>query len=103
MSSYHSLQRSKWECRYPVDFIPKYRKERIFGQIKQHLGSVFRKLAEERESEINEEHLMSDHVHMLISIPREEARPTLSPLRQTTRGRSEREIWSLLPHPPKRE
>jgi putative transposase len=32
-------------------------------------GEVFRKLAEQKESRIEEGHLMSDHVHMMISIP----------------------------------
>ena len=50
-------------------FIPKYRKKRIFGEVRRHLGQVLRRLAEQRESEIEEGHLMADHVHMLISIP----------------------------------
>ena len=33
------------------------------------LGEVFRRLAEQKESRIEEGHLMSDHVHMLIAIP----------------------------------
>jgi putative transposase len=33
------------------------------------LGEVFRDLAGRRESRIEEGHMMSDHVHMLISIP----------------------------------
>jgi putative transposase len=50
-------------------FIPKYRKKRIFGAIRKRLGAVFRGLAEQRESRIEEGHLMPDHVHMMISIP----------------------------------
>ena len=69
MSEYRSLNHSRWECKYHVVFIPKYRKKVIFGQIKQYLGTVFRKLAEQRECQIEEGHLMSDHVHMMISIP----------------------------------
>lgn len=69
MTEYRSLNHSRWECKYHIVFIPKYRKKIIFGQIKQYLGEVFRKLASQRESEIEEGHLMSDHVHMLISIP----------------------------------
>ena len=69
MSDYQSLAHSRWECKYHVVFIPKYRKKRIFGQIKQYLGPVFRRLAEQRESQIEEGHLMPDHVHMMISIP----------------------------------
>ena len=37
--------------------------------LRQHLGEVFRKLAQQKESRIEEGHLLSDHVHMLIAIP----------------------------------
>ena len=50
-------------------FIPKYHKKAIFGRIRSELGQVFRCLAEQRESQIEEGHLMPDHVHMMISIP----------------------------------
>jgi len=64
-----STNHTKWECKYHIVFIPKYRKKVIFGQIKKELGTVFHSLAEQRESVIEEGHLMPDHVHMLISIP----------------------------------
>ena len=69
MTDYKSLCHTKWECKYHIVFIPKYRKKRIFGGIRRHLGDVLRRLAEQRESRIEEGHLMPDHVHMLISIP----------------------------------
>jgi putative transposase len=69
MSNYRSLSHTKWDCKYHVVFIPKYRKKRIFGAIRRRLGTVFRQLAEQRESRIEEGHLMPDHVHMMISIP----------------------------------
>jgi putative transposase len=50
-------------------FIPKYRKKAIFGQIRSDLGDVMRRLAEQKESQIEEGHLMPDHVHMMISVP----------------------------------
>ena len=64
-----SLSHTRWECKYHVVFIPKYRKKVIFGQIRKELGDVFRRLARQKDSEIEEGHLMSDHVHMMISIP----------------------------------
>ncbi len=64
-----SLSHSRWECKYHVVFIPKYRKKTIFGHIRRELGEVFRRLAKQRESWIEEGHLMPDHVHMMISIP----------------------------------
>ena len=69
MTDYGSLRHTKWECKYHVVFIPKYRKKRIFGGIRRYLGQVLRKLAEQRESRIEEGHLMPDHVHIMISIP----------------------------------
>ena len=69
MDEYESLSHSKWECKYHVVFIPKCRRKTLYGQLGQYLGEVFRKLAEQKESRVEEGHLMPDHVHMLISIP----------------------------------
>ncbi len=41
----------------------------LYGELRQYLGKVFRKLAQQKESRIEEGHLLSDHVHMLIAIP----------------------------------
>jgi putative transposase len=52
-----------------VVFIPKYRRKVLFGHIRRELGSVFKRRAEQKESSIEEGHLMGDHVHMTMSIP----------------------------------
>ena len=69
MDDYESLSHSKWECKYHVVFIPKYRRKTLYAELRRYLGEVFRKLAEQKESRIEEGHLLADHVHMLISIP----------------------------------
>ena len=69
MDEYESLSHSKWECKYHVVFIPKCRRRTLYEQLRRHLGEVFRRLAEHKESRIEEGHLMSDHVHIMISIP----------------------------------
>ena len=70
MKDYKSLSHTKWDCKYHVVFIPKYRRKRIFGTLRQHLGEILhRELAKQKESRIVEGHLMADHVHMCISIP----------------------------------
>ena len=69
MDEYQSLSHTKWDCKYHVIFIPKYRRRALYGQLRRHLGEVFRKLAEQKESRIEEGHLMADHVHMMIAIP----------------------------------
>src|SRR5438045_6111414 len=69
MDDYESLSHTKWECKYHVVFIPKYRRKVLYGELRQPLGDVFRKLAAQKESRIEEGHLRPDHVHMMISIP----------------------------------
>jgi len=64
-----SLSHTRWECKYHVVFIPKYRRKVLFGQIRRELGEIFHRLAEQKESEVEEGHLMPDHVHMMLSIP----------------------------------
>ena len=50
MSNYKSLQHTKWECKYHVVFIPKYRKKAIYGELRRHLGEILRRLAGQKES-----------------------------------------------------
>ena len=69
MDEFESLSHTKWDCKYHVIFIPKYRRKALYGQLRQHLGEVFKKLAQQKESRIEEGHLMVDHVHMMIAIP----------------------------------
>lgn len=69
MEDTESLNHTKWECKYHVVFIPKYRRKSLYKELRRHLGEVFRSLASRRESRVEEGHLMVDHVHMLISIP----------------------------------
>ncbi len=64
-----SRSKPQWECKYHIVFIPKYRRKTLYGELRQQLGEVLRKLAEQRESRIEEGHLMADHGHMRISIP----------------------------------
>lgn len=69
MKDTHNLNHTKWECKYHVVFIPKYRRKVLYGGLRTRLGDVLRELAAQRDSRVEEGHLMSDHVHMLISIP----------------------------------
>ena len=69
MKEYQSLSHTTWDCKYHVVFIPKCRKQRIFGVLRRELGTIFHELAGQKESQIVEGHLMPDHVDMCISIP----------------------------------
>ena len=69
MKEHQSLSHARWDCKYHVVFIPKRRKKKVFGALRRHLAEMLHELAKHKESKIVEGHLMSDHVHMCISIP----------------------------------
>ncbi len=63
-SAYQSLSHSKYECKYQVVFVPKYRRKARGGELRRKLGAIFHELARQKECQIIEGHLMPDHVHM---------------------------------------
>ncbi len=65
----HTLAHAQWECKYHVVWIPKGRREVLYGRLRTHLCAVFRELARQKECTVEEGHLCPDHVHMLLSIP----------------------------------
>ena len=69
MDKFESLSHTSWDCKYHVIFIPKRRRRTLYGELRKHLGEVFRALAAQKESRILEGHLMPDHVHIMIAIP----------------------------------
>ncbi len=69
MERYESLHHTKWECKYHLVWIPKYRKKVLYGQLKKDLVPVLRELISHKESEVLEGTMKVDHVHMVVSIP----------------------------------
>ena len=64
-----SLNHTRWECKYHIIWIPKYRRKMLYGQIRREMGEMFHSLARHKESRILEGHLQPDHVHVLMAIP----------------------------------
>ena len=64
-----SLEHTRWRCQYHVVFAPKYRRLAIYGELKQDIGYILRKLCERKGIEIIEAEACVDHIHMLVSIP----------------------------------
>ncbi|ABA58408.1 Transposase IS200-like protein [Nitrosococcus oceani ATCC 19707] len=69
MPDYKRLTHTKWGCKYHVVFIPKKRREWIYGNLRKYWGEIFRALATRRRVEIVEGPLMRDHVHICLNIP----------------------------------
>ena len=69
MNEQQSLSHTVWDCKYHIVWIPKYRKKSLYKELRRYVGSVLKDLANRKESRIEEGHLLSDHIHVLISIP----------------------------------
>lgn len=63
-----SLSHTRWNCKYHIVFAPKYRRQIIYGKIKNDIGKILRTLCERKGVEIIEAEACSDHIHMLVSI-----------------------------------
>ena len=69
MNDIGRLRHSVWQCKYHIVWIPKCRRKVLYGQLRRELGEVFHELARQKECRIEEGHMQSDHVHVLMSIP----------------------------------
>ena len=69
MKDINSLSHTAWNCKYHIVFAAKYRRQIIYGKIRNDIGKILRKLCEWKGVEIIEAELCPDHIHMLVSIP----------------------------------
>ena len=69
MNDVKSLSHSKWRCKYHIVFVPKYRRQVIYNQIKVDTGKILQDLCKRKGVEILEEECCPDHIHMLVTIP----------------------------------
>ena len=63
-----SLSHTRWNCKYHIVFIPKYRRKAIYGKLRADIGGILRQLCAYKDVEIIEAHAMRDHIHMLVKI-----------------------------------
>jgi putative transposase len=69
MHEWESLSHVRWECKYHIVIIPKYRKKVLFGRLNKQIGRILRELCEQRGVELIEGKGTADHIHMCLSIP----------------------------------
>ena len=65
----NSLSHTRWNCKYHIVFAPKYRRQIIYGKLKQDIGKILRDLLTRKGVKIIEAELCPDHIHMLVEIP----------------------------------
>ena len=69
MHDWESQAHVKWDCKYHLVFVPKYRRKAIYGSLRQQIGRILRELCEQMGVELLEGHALADHVHLCVSIP----------------------------------
>ena len=69
MHDWQSLSHVRWECKYHVVVIPKYRQKVFYGKMRRRIGAILRDLCRQRGVGLLEGHCMADHVHLCLSIP----------------------------------
>lgn len=68
MHDWDSLSHVRWDSKYHVVIVPKYRQRRLYGYCKRKIGEILRDLCRQRGVELLEGHLMSDHVHLCLKV-----------------------------------
>ena len=69
MHNWQSLSHVRWECKYHVVIVPKYRKKKLNGKFRERVGQIIKDLCRQRGVEFIEGHLMPDYIHMCLSVP----------------------------------
>lgn len=69
MKEWQSLAHTKWECKYHIVFVPKYRHKIFFGKMRKRVGELIRELCRQKDVSLLEGYTMPDHIHMCLSIP----------------------------------
>jgi putative transposase len=69
MHEWQSLSHVRWDCKYHVVIIPKYRRKALYGKLQAQVGKILRELCRQRGVELVEGKAKVDHVHMCLAIP----------------------------------
>ncbi len=69
MHEWQSLSHVRWDCKYHIVIIPKYRRKVFYGRLRRQIGTILRDLCRQRGVELMEGHAMPDHIHLCLSIP----------------------------------
>jgi putative transposase len=65
----NTLSHTRWECKYHIVFAPKYRRQVIYGKIREDICEILSSLCKRKGVEIIEAEWCPDHIHMFVRIP----------------------------------
>ena len=69
MKDWQNVAHVKWECKYHLVIVPKYRRKVLFGRSRRQVGTILRQLCRQKGVDLLEGHAMPDHIHLVLSIP----------------------------------
>jgi putative transposase len=69
MHDWESLSHVRWECKYHVVIIPKYRRKMLYGKLRGKIGAILRDLCKQKGVEVLEGKARPDHIHICLSVP----------------------------------
>ena len=93
-----SLAHTKYNCTYHVVFIPKYRRKKMYGELRRDVVEILRRVCEIEGIKLIKGAVCSDHVHMNISVP---PKISISTAMSRIKGKSSLMIFDR--HPEKRD
>ena len=80
MRDWKSQAHVKWECKYHIVWVPKYRRKVLYGKVRTRTREIIRDLCGQKGVEIVEGNVRKDHIHLCLSIPPKFERPAKSHL-----------------------
>ena len=96
MKDWQSQAHVKWDCKYHIVIVPKYRRKQLYGRLRRGVGEILRELSCQMGVEILEGHLMPDHVHMLLRVaPRYSVANTIGRLKGQSAIRIHRRLMKV--------
>ena len=69
MPDWETLSHARWECKYYVVIIPKYRRQVLYGKLRRQVGAILRELCRQKGVELVEGKALPDHIPRCLSIP----------------------------------
>ena len=69
MREWKSQAHVKWECKFHIVILPKYRKKVIYGRLRRSIGGILRELCRHKGVELEAGNTLPHHIHMLLSVP----------------------------------
>ncbi len=69
MKDWRSQAHVRWDCKYHVVILPKFRRKVLYGRLRKQVGTILRDLCRQKGIELVEGKALPDHIHLLLSVP----------------------------------